>query len=153
MSSIRCSWTVVVSALIAFLVCADVSRAQDPEVGLDQAKCAELQSRIDAVMEVSNSTTMSDSDKVAALAKVWGQALTTMLKSTANDPDAAKIAREMADSVKRVITSAGQSSGSPGDAVSSDAKRGADILKSRLRPYLAVMKLMCPDLVIPNVVK
>lgn len=153
MGSIRCLWSFLVPVITALLLCGETSWAQNSDVGMDPAKCEQLQRQIDSVMSVYDSPTMSESEKVVALANVWGQALATMLKSTANDPDASKIATEMADTIKRVLATADRPGGSADKGVSAETKRGADILKNRLKPYLAVMKMMCPDLVVPDIVK
>jgi hypothetical protein len=153
MKSIGSLWTLVIPAIVAVLLCAEVGRAQNPEVGMDPTKCEQLQRQIDSVVSLSNSTSMSESEKVVALAKIWGQAVATMLKNTADDSDAAKIAKEMVDSVTKVMASADTSGASGNKTVSADTERGAKVLKNRLKPYIAVMKMMCPNLVIPDVAR
>ncbi len=143
----------VVPAIVAVLLCADVGRAQNSDAGMDKTKCEQLQRQIDSVVSLANSTSMGDSEKIVALAKVWGQAVATMLKNTADDSDSAKIAKEMVDSVTKVMASADTSGASGNKTVSSETERGAKVLKNRLKPYLAVMKMMCPDLVIPDVAR
>jgi hypothetical protein len=130
----------------------DIANGQTAQPKIDPQQCAALQSRLDEIVAISQSTGMSEQEKIAQLSASLSQSLATMIGSTSNDPEAAKIAREWRDTLMKVMSSADVSGRAQDKDVSADAKRGVDLIKKRIQPYIAVMKLMCPDLVVPGAV-
>jgi len=50
----------------------------------------------------------------------------------------------------RLLATAGASSATADRELSPDAQTGVDVAKNRVKPYLDMMKLMCPSIVIPD---
>lgn len=130
----------------------DIANGQTAQSKIDPQQCAALQSRLDEIVAISQSTGMSEQEKMAKLSASLSQSLATMIASTSKDPEAAKIAREWRDNLMKVMSSADVSGRAQDKDVSADAKRGVDLIKQRIQPYIAVMKLICPDLVVPRAV-
>ncbi|MDQ7785160.1 MAG: hypothetical protein RDU20_19900 [Desulfomonilaceae bacterium] len=139
----------IVLALLTLSVSWDCANGQTAQPKIDPMQCEALQSRLDEIVAVSRSTGLSEQEKMAQLSASLSQSLATMIDSTRNDPDAAKIAKEWKDMLMKVMSSADVSGRAQETDVSADAKRGVDLIKKRIQPYIAVMKLMCPDLVVP----
>lgn len=140
---------VMTLALSVPLMSWDAAWAQAERPRIDPRKCSELQRQMDEIVAISRSTTMSEKEKMTKLTTSLAQSLKTMISSTAKDPDAAKIAREWKETLMGIMSSADVSGRAQGKDVPADAKRGVDIIRKRIQPYIAVMKLLCPNLVVP----
>jgi hypothetical protein len=141
----------MVSICVVTHVCG-IAFAQGGDPKLNPQQCADLQRRIDSIVSIAESTTLADEDKIAQLLKSVTDSLGTMASAGVKDPEVAKIAQEWAITLKQLLSAAGATSGSRDKSVPSDAKLGLDIVKNRIKPYLAMMKLLCPSLVIPETV-
>jgi hypothetical protein len=143
----------LVPAIVAFALLAppDVA-AQSDDQKADPSKCREVQAQLDAVMAIAQSTSLSEAEKMAKLEAAIAQSFVAMQSNAKNISEAAQIAREWTDTLKQMMASAMTPGAAPSDSVPSDAKTGLDIVKNRLKPYVQVMKVMCPDLVIPDIV-
>lgn len=142
----------MVLALILQAVPWNEAMGQTTRPGIDPAKCAELQSRLDEVVAISQSKSMSEQQKMSQLSSAISRSLESMIASTSDDPEAAKIAGEWRETLLKVMSSADVSGRAQDLDVSADAERGVDLIKKRIQPYIAVMKLLCPDLVVPQAV-
>ena len=142
---------IAITALV-LIATGDAVWAQADRPKIDPQKCALLQRQMDQIVVISRSTTLTEEQKIAKLSESLTQSLHTMISSTANDPDAAKIAKEWRDTLMRVMSTADVSGRAQDTDVSADAKRGVNLIKKRIQPYIAVMKLLCPDLVVPSAV-
>ncbi len=147
---------VVISTIVLALILAtapwNAANGQSTRPGIDPRKCADLQNRLDEIVAISQSSSMSEQQKMSRLSASISQSLATMINSTGNDPEAAKIAREWRETLMKVMSSADVSGRVQDTDVSADAKRGVDLIKKRIQPYIAVMKLLCPDLVVPQAI-
>lgn len=124
--------------------------AQSDDSKADAAKCRQVQAQLDAVMSIAQSATLSEAEKMAKLRDIIAQSFVAMQSNAKNIAEAAQIAREWTETLQRLLGTADVAGAAPSDSVSSEAKTGADIVKNRVKPYVQVMKLMCPDLVIPD---
>jgi hypothetical protein len=141
-------------AFLAILVPGSPAPASSSDdVKMDPAVCEVLQRRVDEVAALGESSELTDDEKIARLTASIASSLATMLNVTRNDPDAAKIAQEWVTMLNQVLTAAsptGARSDTEARDVPSGAERGMQIARNRLKPYVAVLKLMCPDLVLPS---
>jgi len=147
-----CSYVapLLVALWLGVLNCPYDAWSQDSGIGRKQ--CDELQARIDKVVEVWKNTSLSDDKKITQLMEFWVQSFAAMLSSTQNDPDAAKIAKDMGESIAGLLQHA-KAEGAKSDAeVSPEVQQDLDLIRNRIKPYMAVMKLACPDLRIPDAV-
>jgi spore maturation protein SpmB len=144
---------ILVLALLAILFPAGSAfGAPGDEVKMDPSVCAMLQKQMDEVTALGEASGLSDEEKIARLSSSIASSMATMLKVTKNDPDAAKIAQEWTTMLNQVLALANASPQSGTEDVAPGAKRGLDIAMNRIRPYLTVLKLMCPHLVVPDAV-
>ncbi|MCA1961926.1 MAG: hypothetical protein LDL33_14170 [Desulfomonile sp.] len=125
-------------------------QAQTDKIIMDPRKCVELQKQIDDVVAISESTTLSEQEKLNRLGAVVTQSLFGMLGAAKDLPDAAPILKEWNEMLTRLLATAGASSASADRELSPDAQTGLDVAKNRVKPYLDVMKLICPDLQVPK---
>lgn len=149
-----CRVPVLAIALLAILVPASPAPASSSDdVRMEPAACEVLQRRVDEVAALGESSELTDDEKIARLSASIASSLATMLNVTRNDPDAAKIAQEWVTMLNQVLTAAsptGPRSDTEARDVPAGAERGVQIARNRLKPYVAVLKLICPDLVLPN---
>jgi hypothetical protein len=145
---------------VALLAVASICFADDdpiPQRGDIQPiaadKCAEIQGQIDEIVAIGESTSLSDQEKLDQLSASWSKSLANLFKASAEDPEAVKMAQEMADSFNALLASA-NASASPGDKnIAPNVARDLEVMKKRTKPYIAVMKLLCPDIVMPKTVE
>jgi len=145
---------------VALLAVASICFADDdpiPKPGdiqpIAAEKCAQIQRQIDEIVAIGDSTSLSDQEKLDQLSASWSKSLANLFKASSDDPEAVKMAQEMADSFNALVTAA-KASGSAGDKnIAPNVARDLDVMKKRTKPYMAVMKLLCPDIVIPKTVE
>jgi len=129
---------------------AELVLAQTDRMIMDPQKCVALQKQIDDVVAISESTTLSEQEKLNRLGAVVTQSLFGMLGAAKDLPDAAPILKEWNKMLTKLLATAGASSASADRELSPDAQTGVDVAKNRVKPYLDMMKLMCPGIVIPD---
>ena len=130
-----------------------ISDAQTTPIPGNPDICRELQSQVNDIVSVSRSNVLSDDEKIKKLMESWGRSLASMQASSKGDPEIANIVKGFIDSITKVLSKA-DVSGNRGDRdVSGDTKQDLDMLRERVRPYIQIMKLQCPDLRLPEVSK
>lgn len=125
--------------------------AQSPERSFPTEKCGELQRQIDRIVDIWQSSSMSDQEKVAQLTASLTQSMAALLKPS-NDPEASKVSKEMFDSIKALLSASGAPGATQDKQVSEIAAKDLEIMRQRTKPYIAVMQMFCPDLKVPNLV-
>ncbi|MBM4328030.1 MAG: hypothetical protein FJ118_12810 [Deltaproteobacteria bacterium] len=126
--------------------------AQIQGLTIDPAVCSQLQSRIDEIVSISRSETMSDREKVARLSESWSQSIAEMLKGGEQDPEMAKVIKDLIESIAQTLGKAKSTAGSPKGDSGAEAARDLRVLVERTKPYVAIMQLLCPDLKVPDAV-
>jgi hypothetical protein len=144
--------TAIVAAIFVLSIHGTTLVAQTDRPGMDPQKCAALQRQMDQIVAIADSPSLSEKEKMSRLSQSLMQSMATMMSNTRNDPEAAKIAQEWRETLMKVMSSADISGRAADTNVSGDAKRGVDLVKQRIQPYIGVMKLLCPDLVVPKAV-
>jgi hypothetical protein len=143
---------VVLAAGLLFAIAPNAGQTQQTAPAFDPKKCNELQQQVDQIVSIWKSSALSDAEKMAKLVESVTQSLATMIGSAANDPEGAKTAKEFQDAIAQLLSKADPSGGKADKAVPDDAKRDMALLQERIKPYLFLMKLMCPELTIPELV-
>ncbi len=142
-------WLLSISAMFALFV-ADVQRceSQAPAPSQDLV-CENLQLQIDQLVAVSKATDLTDEQKIAKLAKSWADSLAAMNQFSGKDDENSKLVAEMAGPLIKIVESALKTSAADG-SVSAETKRDFDKIGQLIKPYVAVMKMICPTLALPE---
>ena len=128
------------------------SLAQIQGLTIDPAVCSQLQSRLDEIVAISRSETMSDQEKVDRLSESWKQSMTEMLKGAGQDSEMAKVIKDLIESIAQTLVNAKSSTQSPKGDTGAEAARDLRVFMERTKPYIAIMQLLCPDLKVPDAV-
>lgn len=139
----------VISA-IAGLFAVDIQqcKAQTNEAG-QAVVCESIQKQINQLQEISKSTSLTDEEKMSQLAKSWADSLAAMKQFSENDNDNAKLVSELVTPVAAMLASALKTASSDG-TVSPDTKQSLDKIGELIRPYVGIMKMICPNLALPE---
>jgi hypothetical protein len=126
--------------------------AQDmlPSKGLDPSVCTELQSQIDRVMGIAGSS-QSDGEKVSQLSELLAQSMAAMSKTSGADPEIERIVKQYKFFIQGLLTAALVTGGESKD-VSAPAKDELQKLKTLTSNYVAMAKILCPDVKLPDVI-
>lgn len=142
-------WLLPISAMFAFFL-ADVQRCESQATGPSQdLVCDNLQQQIDQLVAVSKATDLTDEQKIAKLSKSWTDSLAAMNQFSGKDDETTKLVTEMAGPLIRIVESALKTSAADG-SVSAETKRDFDKIGQLIKPYVAVMKMICPTLALPE---
>ncbi len=142
----------VAALLVGILAVAtgpDMSTAQVPEPKADPRICEGIQNQIDHIVSLSNSPTVSDQEKVAKLKEIWSQSWEEIQKFAQDDPDLTGQLKQLRDLIAVLLFEVADPSGAGRKEVSSQAKLALAQVKDRIKPYMAAMKMMCPQLKLP----
>lgn len=154
MNHLRFLWLVLALAIVAVAVEGRLCRAQEVTVPrLDTSVCDKVQSQVNEIVAISESSSMTDAEKVRALSQAWKQSWNTMFERSQNDPEMAKMVKELGNTIRRVIEQGMNSPGSGNREVSDQTKQSLAALRNQIRPYLSIMKMLCPNLVMPPMVE
>lgn len=124
--------------------------AQSDKMSMDPQKCSELQKQIDEVVAISEAAELSEQEKLNRLGGVVTQSLLGMVGAAKDLSDAAPILKEWNEMLTKLLASADASSASGNRDIPPAAQTGLDVAKNRVKPYVDMMKLMCPGLVLPQ---
>jgi DNA repair ATPase RecN len=114
---------------------------------IDPRECAALQSRIDKLTSVADSS-LSEVDKVARISEFLNQSLDSMKQSASSDPDVSQIMNQYLSLMQGII-SAARNSADP-DKINPSIVQDVSKLKIMTQTYVQLMKIMCPDLRLPQ---
>jgi hypothetical protein len=142
-------WLFSISAIFALFV-GDVQRCESQTTAPSQdLVCENLQLQIDQLVAVSKAAGLTDEQKMAKLAKSWTDSLAAMNQLSGKDDETTKLVTEMASPLIRIVESALKTTAADG-SVSTETKRDFDKLGQLIRPYVSVMKMICPNLALPE---
>ncbi|MFZ5866963.1 MAG: hypothetical protein ACOYXY_13855 [Thermodesulfobacteriota bacterium] len=139
-------------SLLALSGALEPSPAQIQGLTIDPAVCSQLQGRLDEIVAISRSETMSDQEKVARLSESWKQSMTEMLRGAGQDSEMAKVIKDLIESIAQTLVKGKSSAQSPKGDTGAEAARDLRVLMERTKPYVAIMQLLCPDLKVPEAV-
>jgi hypothetical protein len=142
---------VVALTVISLLSGLGMSMAQEPVPvpKLKASACENIQKQVNEIVELSQSTTISDAEKVELLSKSWAQSMAAMQDKAKNDDEMAKLIAELGKAMGQVLALALVPSAEGGKAVSPDAANALNDVKKQIKPYVGFMKMLCPDLILP----
>jgi hypothetical protein len=128
------------------------TEAQDilPGKGLDPSVCAALQNQIDHVLNIAGSS-QTDAEKVGQLSQLLAQSMAAMSKTSDTDPDTDRIVKQYKFFIQGILTAALAAGGSDEKSVSAPAKDELQKLKTLTSNYVAMARILCPDVKLPDV--
>ena len=118
-------------------------------MGMDPKLCDGLQERINRIVEISQSS-MTDEEKVEKLSEAVAESIAGMEKSGSKDAEVAKAASQYLVLMKGLIAAVRASAGADDKKVSASAKEDLQKLIVLTKTYVAMMKVMCPKLTLPD---
>jgi len=113
-------------------------------------RCTAIQRQIDEIVAIGDSTSLSDQEKLDRLTASWSKSLDNLFQVSADDPDSLKIAQEMKDSFNALLAAANAPEAAGDKNVAPNVVRDLEVMKKRIKPYVATMKLLCPNIVLPK---
>jgi hypothetical protein len=116
-------------------------------MGMDPRQCDALQSRIDQVTSVANSS-LAENEKAARLVELLNQAIESMKQSASNDPEVSQIVNQYLGMMQGLVAAA-RNQGNDKSA-SPNSEEDLSKLKIMTQTYLQMMKMMCPKLRLPE---
>lgn len=129
----------------------DAGVAQAPGTKISPEICMGVQKQIDRIVAISESTSLSDDEKIEKLTKSWSESWAAILGSAKQDPQVAAMMKVLGTSMTQLQAQTDAAGRSGEKNVSSTAKAELDKIRQQIKPYMAFMKLMCPNLVTPDV--
>jgi hypothetical protein len=129
------------------------TEAQDllPAKGLDPSVCTGLQKQIDQVMNIAGSS-LTDTEKVAQLSQMLAQSMAAMTKSSGNDAEVDRIVKQYQFFIQSLLTAALATGSSNNNNVSASANDELQKFKTLTANYVAMAKILCPDVKLPDVI-
>ena len=115
------------------------------------AMCTQLQDQIDEIVSISRSDKLNDNEKIKKLMESWVNSLSQIQDASQRDPEVGKIAKDYVESITKLILQAHIISITGDKNVTPDLKNELDLLRARIKPYISILKLQCPDLQLPPV--
>ena len=150
MKAIRLNKALVVITVIALGFGFDTSMAQNvAQLELKPSACNKIQEEVDEVIRISQSTSISNEAKVALLSKSWAQSLAAMQDTATNDDNASNMVNELSKAMGQVLALALLPAAKGDKHVSADAELAFNDIRKHVKPYVAFMKMLCPDLTLP----
>jgi len=159
MKRLFCAWMTIVTVLVVMNSVPGLVRAQQAvpsegevqdmarSMGMDPRQCDAIQNQIDRVTSVANSS-ISDNDKVARLSEFLNQSIEAMKQAASKDQEVAQIVNQYLSMIQGLVAAAlnaGKDKSVPSGAAEDLAK-----LKIMTQTYVQMMKMMCPNLKLPE---
>jgi len=149
LDSVKAMLFFLVPLIAVLLVHVSVCQAQmQPEPG-QTIVCENIQKQIDSLIAVSRDPNLSDQEKMSRLAKSWSDSLVAIMQFAGKDPDTVKQSTDITGPIAGMLGQALQSV-KPDGTVRDDTRRDLDKVGELIRPYLNVMKMICPKIVLPE---
>jgi hypothetical protein len=118
-------------------------------MGMDPKLCEDLQERINKIVAISDSS-LTDQEKVDKLSETVAESIAGMQTAGSKDAEVANAANQYLVLMKDIM-SAARSSAAKGDSkVSAATKEDLQKLLVITKTYMAMMKIMCPKLALPD---
>jgi hypothetical protein len=162
MKRISFPWMIFVSVLLITSLGASIAHAQgaspsDKEIqdlardmGMDPRQCDDVQNRINQVVAIYESA-LSDDEKMARLTEAVAQSMAEMQQAGSKDPEVATAGNQYVLLIQELLAAARKSASGDDKKVSDAVKDDLQKLKIMTKDYVQMMKLMCPKLVLPDV--
>jgi hypothetical protein len=119
---------------------------------LDPAVCESVQKSLDRVVSISESTSLSDEEKIRQLSAAWAKSLADLRKIATKDPDTAKVAEELASAIEKLLALTRKSAGTGNRETTEQEQLDLKTVKNLAKPYIAIMRLLCTSLRMPKAV-
>jgi hypothetical protein len=121
-------------------------------MGMDPKLCGELQERIDKIVAISDSS-LTDQEKMDKLSETVAESIAGMQNAGSKDAEVANAASQYLVLMKDIMTAARSSAAKGDNKVSASTKEDLQKLLVITKTYMAMMKIMCPKLALPDTMK
>lgn len=118
-------------------------------MGMDPRRCDDLQNQINRVTSISESS-LSDDEKVSKLSEALAESIAAMQKSAQKDAEVEKAVNQYLLLIRDLLSAARASATGDHKNVSASVKNDLQRLTILTKNYVAMMKLMCPRLTLPE---
>jgi hypothetical protein len=118
-------------------------------MGMDPKQCEAIQNQVNRVTSISESS-MSDDEKVSKLSEALAESMAGMQKSAQKDPEVDKAVSQYLVLIEDLVSAARASATGEDKNVSAAVKNDLKRLTILTKNYVAMMKLMCPRLTLPE---
>ena len=120
-------------------------------MGMDPKLCEGLQERINRIVAISESS-ISDEEKLEKLSEAVSESILGMEKSGSKDAEVANAAKQYLVLIKGLLATARASTAADNKEVSGKAREDLQKLIILTKTYVAMMKVMCPKLKVPDAI-
>lgn len=110
--------------------------------------CSELQDKIDNVVNLSRAG-LSDKEKIAKLSALFSQSMAALTKSSEKDSEIDAITKQYKFLFETLLAAA-MATSSDDAKITPDTKDELQKLKIMTANYVALMRLLCPGLKLPE---
>ena len=124
----------------------DMSRS----MGMDPKQCEDIQERINRIVAIADSSLLTDQEKIDKLSEAISESMEGMKTAGSNDAEVASAANQYLVLLKDIMTGARSSAAKADSKVSNSTKEDLQKLLIMTKTYIAMMKVMCPKLVLPD---
>jgi DNA repair ATPase RecN len=118
-------------------------------MGMDPRSCDDIQNRINRVAAIAESS-LSDDEKVSRLSEALAESIAGMQKAGQKDDEVAKAVNQYLVLIQDLLSTARASATGDDKKVSAAVKNDLQRLTILTKNYVAMMKLMCPRLALPE---
>ncbi len=149
-------FAIIMASLWTCVTAAQQAGPSDEEVqdlarsmGMDPRSCDDIQNRINRVTAIAESS-LSDDEKVSRLSEALAESIAGMQKAGQKDDEAAKAVNQYLVLIQDLLSAARASATGDDKKVSAAVKNDLQRLTILTKNYVAMMKLMCPRLALPE---
>jgi hypothetical protein len=144
----RHSASLLFAAILVFGAGIDLSIAQAPDPKGAALICEALQKQVDHIVSIADSRGISDEEKVAKLKDMWSKSWEEIAKFAQGDQDMTGRIKHLRDLISVLLFETVDPAGVKKD-VSNRAREALVQIKDRIKPYMAITRMICPQLVLP----
>ena len=118
-------------------------------MGMDPKLCEDLQERINKIVAISDSS-LTDQEKIDKLSETVAESMAGMQTAGSKDAEVANAANQYLVLMKDIMTAARSSAAKGDNKISASTKEDLQKLLTITKTYMAMMKIMCPKLALPE---
>jgi len=118
-------------------------------MGMDPKLCEDLQERVNKIVAISDSS-LTDQEKVDKLSETVAESIAGMQTAGSKDAEVANAANQYLVLMKDIMTAARSSAAKGDNKVLASTKEDLQKLLLITKTYMAMMKIMCPKLTLPD---
>jgi hypothetical protein len=144
---------VLVGSILVLLVATATpgwTQAGMPKPPIGPEVCEAVQAQINAIVDLGRSPNLTEEQKMEKLSASWAESMAKLRKAGERDEDAEKIAESMNATMMDLLVKGTAASDQDKKSAKGDADAALNVALERIKPYVAMMKMMCPNLKVPD---